>query len=138
MRVPRPVDGEQGLFLSDGSWGTIRPIEIAPLVRTLGELELIEHLERGGTAVDCRRPNVYAAGTIGDAVNIPHDDTIERIDELDTTRPTAFFCNGPQCAATPSAIEMLLGEGFPARSILYYRGGLHDWVTLGLPLERPV
>jgi hypothetical protein len=31
----------------------------------------------------------------------------------------------------------LLEEGHPADSILFYRGGIHDWVTLGLPLEMP-
>jgi rhodanese-related sulfurtransferase len=136
-RVPEPVDGELGLFVVDGSWGDIRPIELMPGVRTVGELELIEHLERGGNAVDCRRPEVYATGTIAGSVNIPHPEMLERIAELEPATTTAFFCNGPQCAATPQAIETLLAADFPAALILYYRGGLHDWMTLGLPLELP-
>lgn len=135
MRVPEPVQGEPGLFVVDGSWGAIRPIELDPGLRTVGELEVIAHLEQGGAAVDCRQPEVYARGTIGDAINIPHPETLSRIDELDRTRASVFFCNGPQCAATPHAIELLLEAGFPASSILYYRGGLHDWITLGLPLS---
>ncbi len=55
----------------------------------------------------------------------------DRIGELDPARPTAFFCNGAQWAATPSAVNILLTAGYPAEAILYYRGGLHDWITLG-------
>jgi hypothetical protein len=46
---------------------------------------------------------------------------------------TAFFCNGPQCKATPNAIGALLRHGYPPETILYYRGGMHDWITLGYP-----
>lgn len=31
----------------------------------------------------------------------------------------------------------LLSAGHPAAALLYYRGGIHDWVTLGLPLLKP-
>ena len=48
---------------------------------------------------------------------------------------TILFCNGPQCAATPDAIRRLFDAGHPPERLLYYRGGIHDWVTLGLPLE---
>jgi hypothetical protein len=48
-----------------------------------------------------------------------------------------LFCNGPQCTATPRAVAALLAAGHPATSLLYYRGGIHDWVTLGLPLHHP-
>ena len=51
--------------------------------------------------------------------------------------PTVVFCNGPQCPATAQAIEALLAAGWPAERLLYYRGGIHDWVTLGLPLAGP-
>ena len=50
--------------------------------------------------------------------------------------PTIVFCNGPQCPATAQAIEALLAAGWPAKRLLYYRGGIHDWVTLGLPLAE--
>jgi hypothetical protein len=37
---------------------------------------------------------------------------------------------------TAQAIEALLAAGWPAERLLYYRGGIHDWVTLGLPLAE--
>jgi hypothetical protein len=27
-----------------------------------------------------------------------------------------------------------LDGGYPAAAILYYRGGMHDWMTLGYPV----
>jgi rhodanese-related sulfurtransferase len=112
----------------------IPPTELAPGVRTIGELELIEHLERGLPAIGTRQPHFYREGTIPGARSIPHDEILDHLRELDRDRPTVFFCNGPQCAASPDAIRKLLDAGYPPRAILYYRGGMHDWITLGLPV----
>ena len=133
-RVPRSVDGEAGLFVVDATWGVIQPISLAPGVRTVGELEVIEHVRAGRPLVDCRLPQYVERGTIPGAVNIPHGEIVERMAELDEANPTVLFCNGPQCTATAQAIEALLAAGRPAERLLYYRGGIHDWVTLGLPL----
>ena len=54
--------------------------------------------------------------------------------QLEREQPTIFFCNGPQCGQSPTAIRALLAAGYPADKMLYYRGGLHDWLTLGLPV----
>lgn len=62
---------------------------------------------------------------------------MERIGQLDPAQPTIFFCNGPQCAASPEAIDALLTSRYPPAAIRYYRGGLHDWISLGLPTEPP-
>jgi rhodanese-related sulfurtransferase len=134
MRTPLLLD-ESGLVVLDATWGTIKPIEIADGVRTVGELELIEHLDRGGALIDSRAPGAWAAGTIPGARNLPHDDAAERIGDLDPEQAAIFFCNGPQCGASPDAIDLLLSAGHPASAMRYYRGGLHDWVSLGLPLE---
>ena len=134
MRTPI-VLGESGLVVLDASWGEINPIALADGVATVGELELIEHMQSGLPLIDSRSPESYAAATIPGARNIPHGEADERIAELDADRPAVFFCNGPQCGASPEAIEALLGAGHPRDAILYYRGGLHDWVSLGLPTE---
>ena len=34
-------------------------------------------------------------------------------------------------------VPKLLGAGYPAEAILYYRGGIHDWMTLGYPVKSP-
>ncbi|WP_338012384.1 hypothetical protein [Rhodococcus rhodochrous] len=57
-------------------------------------------------------------------------------DRLDPSRLSILFCNGPQCPQSPMAIRELLEAGYPASALAYYRGGLHDWVTLAMPLEQ--
>lgn len=57
------------------------------------------------------------------------------MNELDRSQPAIFFCNGPQCPQSPNAIKNLLDAGYPANKIWYYRGGMHDWVTMGLPVD---
>jgi rhodanese-related sulfurtransferase len=136
-RVPRAVDGEAGMFVVDATWGAIQPMSLARGVRTVGELEVIEHLRAGRPLVDCRLPEYVDRGTIPGAVNIPHGEIAQRIAELDPVEPTVVFCNGPQCTATAQATAALLAAGWPAERLLYYRGGIHDWVTLGLPLAPP-
>lgn len=136
-QVPEPVSGEAGLFRVDATWGTIQPLELADGVRTVGELEMLEHLRAGLRVVDARTPGWFERGTIPGADNIPHTDVVDRMAELDPSEATIFFCNGPQCAQSPWAIEALLEAGYPAKAILYYRGGMHDWLTLGLPVSRP-
>ena len=133
--LPRPVPDEPGRFVVDATWGTITPIMLAPGVRTVGELEVVAHIEAGLPLIDTRLPKYVAAGTIPTARAVPHTETADRLNEFDDCVDTVLFCNGPQCAATPDAIRTLLGAGHPAERLLYYRGGIHDWVTLGLPLE---
>ncbi len=136
MMVPRALADDPGLVTVDATWGKIQPNELAAGVRTIAELELITHLRAGLELVDSRRTEQFSAATIVGARSLPHGELPERIGELDSSRPTIFFCNGPQCAATPSAVSALLNAGYPAQAILYYRGGLHDWITLGLPTVR--
>jgi rhodanese-related sulfurtransferase len=131
QRVPRPLG--HGRVEIDATWGVVQPIELAPGVRTIGELELVDHIERGLPVIDTRQPAFDRDPTIPGARRIPHEQILERLGELDPGTPTVFFCNGPQCTATPDAIRRLLGAGYPADAILYYRGGIHDWVTLGYP-----
>jgi rhodanese-related sulfurtransferase len=137
MRVPTPIEGSSGLFVVDGTWGVIQPMTIAPGVRTVGELEVIEHIRAGKPLLDCRLSRYVEAGTIPGAVNIPHDQLVARIAELDQSEPTVVFCNGPQCTATGQAVNALLDAGWPAERLIYYRGGIRDWVTAGLPLADP-
>jgi rhodanese-related sulfurtransferase len=137
LMVPRPVPNEPGLVVVDATWGTISPINLAPGVRTVGELEVIEHIHAGLPLADTRLESFYREGTIPGARNVTYQRMAESIDSLDQHLATIFFCNGPQCAATPSAVDTLLGVGYPAASIIFYRGGIHDWMTMGLPIERP-
>lgn len=133
--VPRPVSGEPGLVIVDTTWGKIQPIEVAGNVRTVDEFEVHEFQEKGLQIIDSRTSGFYETSTIPGAKNIPHDEIINRMDELNRDKPAIFFCNGPQCPQSPTAIRGLLAAGYPPENILYYRGGMHDWITLGLPVD---
>jgi rhodanese-related sulfurtransferase len=137
MRVPRAIEGDSGLFVVDATWGIIQPLVLSPGVETVAELEVIAHIRAGGALVDCRLARYLDGGSIPTAVNIPHGEIVERSRELDPDALTVVFCNGPQCLASSDAVSALLQAGWPARALAYYRGGLHDWVTLGLPLAVP-
>jgi rhodanese-related sulfurtransferase len=135
--VPQPVPSQPGMLTVDATWGAIAPMHLSPGVSTVGELELIDHITAGLPLVDTRLERFYREGTIPSARNIPHEQLKGLIDSLNPDVATAFFCNGPQCAATPDAIRTLLANGYPPEAILYYRGGIHDWMTLGLPIAVP-
>jgi rhodanese-related sulfurtransferase len=128
------MNGDPTLVQVDATWGTIQPMQVAQGVRTVGELEVKDHLEQALPVVDSRDPDSYGQATIPGATNLPFAEVASRMDELDPSYQTIFFCNGPQCGQSPRAISNLLEVDYPAEKILYYRGGLHDWITLGLPV----
>ncbi|MDQ5894078.1 MAG: hypothetical protein QG596_339 [Actinomycetota bacterium] len=129
-----PVIEDDGLVRLDPWWGSIQPGQLHSDLPTWGELELIDHIESGGRLIDTRQPAyVEASGTIPGAIVLPWETIAEHLDLFDARRVTALFCNGPQCAATPRAVERLLAVGVAPASLAYYRGGIQDWVALGLP-----
>jgi len=133
VSVPQPLPGEADLVVVDTTWGELQPIEVAPGVRTLGELEVIDLVQQGATLVDCRTRGSFMGATIAGSVLIPHDEIVDRRAELPDL--AVLFCNGPQCPQSPDAIRRLLAAGVPASALAYYRGGMQDWVCTALPTE---
>lgn len=105
-------------------------------IRTVGELEVADLVRGGAQLVDTRVPDSRSGATLPDAVNIPHDQVLARKDELDAGRVHILFCNGPQCPQTPDALQSLSDDGYPLGRLAYYRGGMHDWITLAMPTQR--
>jgi rhodanese-related sulfurtransferase len=133
--VPWPLAGETDVVAVDTTWGELQRLDAAPGVRTVGELELIELVEQGAVLVDSRTDGSFGGRTIPGSVLVPHDEIVERRGELDPQRVSILFCNGPQCPQSPDAIRRLLESGYRADALAYYRGGMHDWVTLALPTQ---
>ncbi len=75
---------------------------------------------------------------------MPYTQMAQRLDEIgcekksdgkwncDNAEEVLLFCNGPWCGQSPMAIKAMLREGYPAKKIMYYRGGMQAWHTLGL------
>ncbi|CAM4020468.1 rhodanese-like domain-containing protein [Gillisia hiemivivida] len=134
--IPKNIGTEPGVVEVDVTWGSIQSIKAAQSVQTIGELEVYQHHMKGYSIIDARKPDTSDGVTIPGSKNIPYEELIERMDELDENNPSIFFCNGPQCPQSSTAIKNLLDAGYPADRILYYRGGMHDWITLGLPVQK--
>lgn len=124
----------QDLLVVDTTWGVIQPLEPVLGVATVGELELIELVNAGALLVDTRVPDSRSDVTLVGAVNLPHDAISELMEQL-SDGLNVLFCNGPQCPQTPDALRSLIAAGVPATCLRYYRGGLHDWMTLGYPTQ---
>lgn len=133
--MPWPVDNEDDVVAVDTTWGKLQPLEARSDVRTVGELELIRLAAEGAVLVDCRSDGTTGGCTIPGSLNIPYDTVTERRGDLDAGLLSILFCNGPQCPQSPAAIEALVDAGHPADALAYYRGGMHDWVTLSMPTE---
>jgi len=121
----------------------IQPMQVAPGVTTVGEVELLEFAKNGGKVIDGRTLDWHLDGTIPSAINMPYTEMASRLDEVGCTgsagkwdcakaEKVLLFCNGPWCGQSPMAIKAMLREGYPAEKILYYRGGMQAWHTLGL------
>jgi rhodanese-related sulfurtransferase len=143
----------------------IQPGELAPGVKTIGELEVLQFLEKindGDTSiivVDSRTPDWVEKGTIPGTINIPWDkldigksgpaavgEVLERqlgarrqdgFWNFDGAKTLVMFCNGPWCGQSPTNIRDLLKIGYPAHKLFWYRGGMQDWENLGLTTVKP-
>jgi len=122
----------------------IQPMQVAEGVHTIGELELLQHLQDPARSVlDSRTLEWYLEATIPGSIHMPYTDIAGRLDELgceraderwncSNARMVTLFCNGPWCGQSPTAIRAMLREGYPADRISYYRGGMQLWQMLGL------
>ena len=139
----------------------IHPLEAAPGVQTLGELELLEFLksdvETGhGLLIDARMPNWYESETIPGAINIPfvifttesgkRDKILSLLGvvrgetgllDFSAAQELALFCNGPWCDQSPRAIKGLISAGYPPEKLNYFRGGMQSWKMFGLTTVLP-
>ena len=48
-----------------------------------------------------------------------------------------LFCNGSWCSQSPNAIMALMNMGYPKEKLLWYRGGLQDWLIYDFTVEKP-
>ena len=54
--MPWPVDGETDVVAVDTTWGEMQPLEAAPGVRTVGELELVDMVGQGALSSTAAPP----------------------------------------------------------------------------------
>ena len=144
----------------------IQPAQLAPGVETIAEVEMLDYLKRMSegddsiVVIDSRTPAWVAKGTIPGAINIPWTSlnpakgadpisigeileerfnarNLEGLWDFREARTLVMFCNGMWCGQSPNNIKNLLGFGYPAHKIKWYRGGMQNWEILGLTTAKP-
>ncbi len=134
QNMPHPT-AQPDVVTVDTTWGTVQPMHPVAGIPTVGELEVADLVADGARLVDTRVPDSRSGLTIAGAVNISHDQVLAH-PELTKDRISILFCNGPQCSQTPDALRTLSDSGYPTDRLAYYRGGMHDWVTLAMPTQH--
>ena len=83
------------------------------------------------TFVDVRRPDEYTEGHIKDALFIPVDDVLARIDELPADKKLLFIC--AQGVRSGLACEMAAAMGIEAERLFNIEDGTGAWIEAGHP-----
>jgi rhodanese-related sulfurtransferase len=139
----------------------IQPMQLAPGVDTIGELEMLDYLQRMSEGdnsilvIDSRTPDWVKRGTIPGSVNLPWTrlnpakgadpisigeilteqfgaKDLEGLWDYTDAKTLVLYCNGMWCGQSPNNISNLLRFGYPAHKLKWYRGGMQNWENLGL------
>ncbi len=142
--------------------GKLSPIKINDDIKTFGELEVIEFMQKAQTnnnmlLIDARLPVWYQKLTIPTSINLPFPnfdktknpaefgDMLETIGvtekngvyDFKNAKTLLLFCNGIWCPQSTWAIENLLKLGYPAHKLNWYRGGMYSWTVSNLTTVVP-
>ncbi len=130
-------------------------------LEVLGYLKRISNGDRTVMVIDSRTSDWMGRGTIPGSVNIPWDkinvdvsgafeveaeaETLSHILleqfsaklnrgqwDFRNAKTLVFFCNGIWCPQSSVNIKTLAKLGYPPYKIKWYRGGMQDWVSVGL------
>ncbi len=140
---------------------TCPPFCIQPLsidgVQTVGELETLTFIEalkekKGQLLIDARSSDLYNKSTIPGAINLPYTMlsnkskyqkevlTLLGAKQAGTRwyfkniKTLLIFGDGAEDIQASQAIQTLVKLGYPKENLLYYRGGVESWKSLGLTL----
>ena len=135
----------------------IQPMNIGK-VKTLGELEVLEFIKEmkdssGSLLIDARTREWHKKGTIPSAINLPFTmlkkdgkyinkiltllggDKVGNSWSFDNAQKLLIFSNGAWDEQATLAIKNLIDVGYPEDKILYYRGGIQMWNSVGLTVK---
>jgi rhodanese-related sulfurtransferase len=57
--------------------------------------------------------------------------------DFSKAKSVLLYCNGSWCSQSPNAIFKLVNLGYPEKKLLWYRGGLQDWLIYDFTVETP-
>lgn len=85
----------------------------------------------GSLVVDVRAQDEYIGGHVAEALHIPVDELITRIDELPKDIPLLFICAAG--ARSGLACEMAAAMGFDSELLYNIEQGTPTWIEKGFP-----
>ena len=142
-------------------------VETIGELEVLGYLERIAQGDKDVLVVDSRTPDWVLRGTIPGSVNVPWNKinidtngTFETPTEAEGVRhiladefgategegdswsfgnakTLVLFCNGIWCPQSTANLRTLAKYGYPVEKLKWYRGGMQDWVSVGLTTVKP-
>jgi rhodanese-related sulfurtransferase len=141
-------------------------VETIGELEMLGYLQRLSNGDSSILVVDSRGSDWVARGTIPGAINVPWRqintdvsgsfaveaeaetltqtliDTFgaEKTDtgwDFSKAKTLVLFCNGIWCGQSSINIRTLAKLGYPAEKMKWYRGGMQDWVSVGLTTVTP-
>jgi rhodanese-related sulfurtransferase len=146
---------------------TVLPgVETIGELEMLDYLKRVSDGDKSILVVDSRGPEWVARGTIPGSVNVPWrtintdmggmfamdgeaetlkqvlSDTFgaKRTDsgwDFSNAKTLVLFCNGLWCGQSSINIKTLAKLGYPTKKLKWYRGGMQDWVSVGLTTVTP-
>jgi rhodanese-related sulfurtransferase len=92
--------------------------------------------------VDAKEPRLKLVMTLGEwEFRIKHipgslyfKDAADMLSALRKDDEIVVYCTNPPCLASVAAYHRLVSEGYT--NVRRYAGGIEDWESAGLPLER--
>lgn len=128
------------------SLGHFTPAQLPGVTRVRAS-EVKELILQGAMMVDVRSEKEFREGHIPGAILLPYAekslkdiafdsavDTFSGVEKLDKSKPVIFACNGAECWKSYKAAKAAVSRGFT--NVHWFRGGLPEWKTEGLPVER--
>ena len=58
------------------------------------------------------------------------------LENLLKAKTLLLFCNGSWCSQSPNAIMSLVNLGYPLEKLLWYRGGMQDWLIYDFTVSK--
>ncbi len=88
--------------------------------------------------IDSRNAEIFKAGHIFGAVNIPYEDKVDTglLEELSVPKEKSLviYCDGSQCQSSVGLARLIHDKGFT--NIKVFFGGWREWEMAGLPVEK--
>ena len=83
--------------------------------------------------VDVRRPDEWVSGHVKDAIHIPIDDLLDRVDELPKGKKLLFICAAG--VRSGLACEVAASVGFPTEVLYNIEDGTPVWIEKSYPTD---